>query len=113
MTTRALAALDDVLARADDADEVLRATVEILVSEPGVSWAGIAFLENGALVLGPMAGIADEPSRRGVPIAFQGDPVGELQVDGEAGPELLERVASLIATYVLIGWDTRGEQWTP
>jgi hypothetical protein len=26
---------------------------------------------------------------------------------------LLERVATLIATFVLVGWDTDGEDWQP
>jgi len=113
MTARALTALDDVLGRGDEADDVLRATVDVLVSEPGISWAGIAFLEDGALVLGPCAGVADDRARCAVPIAFQGDPVGELRIDGTADRSFLEHVASLIAAHVLIGWDTQGERWEP
>jgi hypothetical protein len=48
-----------------------------------------------------------------VSIAFQGTPVGELWVDGEAEEAFLERVAVLLSAHVLIGWDTRGETWEP
>ena len=113
MSELALAALDDVLASDAEADDVLRPTVEILVGEPGVAWAGIAFLEDGALVVGPSSGFPDEGSRQRVPIAFNGDPVGELQVDGETDGSYLERVAERIAAHVLIGWDTQGERWEP
>jgi hypothetical protein len=113
MSTRALEALDRILDRSDDADEVLRGTVGVLADEPGVRWAGIAFLEGDELVLGPEAGEPDERRRARVPIVFQGAPVGELWVDGEADRELLERVAVLVSAHVLIGWDTRGEAWQP
>ena len=111
MSARALASLESVLASGDEADDVLRATVEILASEPGVSWAGVAFLESGALVVGPASGLPDERTRQKVSIAFHGDPVGELQVDGETDRAFLERVAELVAAHVLIGWDTQGERW--
>jgi len=113
MSARALEALDRILNRSEDADEALRATVELLANEPGIAWAGIAFLEEGDLVLGPHAGEADEARRRSTAILFEGADVGELWVDGEADPAFLERVALLVSAHVLIGWDTRGEAWTP
>jgi putative methionine-R-sulfoxide reductase with GAF domain len=78
-----------------------------------VAWAGIAFFEDGKLVLGPAAGEPHEIRRTRVPIAFRGEPVGELWVDGEADRGTLEQVADRLAAHVLIGWDTRGEQWEP
>ena len=113
MSSRALDALDRVLREQKDADDVLRSTVEVLTKEPGVTWAGIAFLENGERVLGPSAGEPDEGSRKSVPIAYRGAQVGELWVDGDIDRTLLERIAFLISEYVLIGWDTRGESWEP
>ncbi len=113
MSTRALEALDRVLNRSEDADEVLRETVRVLVEEPGVTWAGIAFLEGNELVLGPQEGEQDELRRTRVRISFQGAPVGELWVDGDSDEAFLERVAHLVSAHVLIGWDTRGETWEP
>jgi hypothetical protein len=105
--------LEAALERGAEADDVLRAVVATLAAEPRVAWAGVAFLERGALVLGPACGSADEGRRQSVPILFAGDPVGELRVDGEGDPAVLDRVAELIAPYVLIGWDTGGESWEP
>lgn len=113
MSSRALEALDGILDRGGEPDDVLRSAVGVLVEEPGIVWAGIAFLEGGDLVVGPQAGRPDESRRVRVPIAFQGTPVGELWIDGEADQALLERVAVLISAHVLIGWDTRGEDWEP
>ena len=47
------------------------------------------------------------------PILFQGALVGELWVDGGRERAELERIAALVAPYVLIGWDTDGETWDP
>ena len=113
MTARALEALDRILNRSEDADEALRATVRTLADEPDVAWAGIAFLEDGNLVLGPQAGEPDEARRTRTPVVFQGADVGELWVDGEVDQAFLDRVALLVSAHVLIGWDTRGEAWTP
>ncbi len=113
MTTRALEALDRILNRGGDADDVLRSAVEVLAEEPTVSWAGVAFQEGGDLVVGPQAGVPDEPKRTRTPVVFKGSQVGELWVDGTADAAFLERFALLISQHVLIGWDTRGENWDP
>jgi hypothetical protein len=107
----ALEAIDRILDRGSDVDDVLRSVVRVLTAEPGVSWAGIAFLEEGDLRLGPEAGVPDESRRIRVPVAFQGDPVGELWIDGEADPAFLERVAIRVSAHVLVGWDTGGGDW--
>jgi putative methionine-R-sulfoxide reductase with GAF domain len=110
----ALEALDRVLNRGGDADDVLRAAVEIVGGR--FMWAGILFHEDGALVLGPSTGTPGESQRVTVPIAYEGDPVGALAVDGEVdedGRAFLERVAVLVSAYCLVGWDTGGEPWTP
>jgi hypothetical protein len=85
----------------------------VLADEPGVAWAGIAFLEDDDLVLGPHAGKPDELRRTRTPVVFQGARVGELWVDGDADEVFLARVALLVSAHVLIGWDTRGESWEP
>jgi hypothetical protein len=96
-----------------DADDVLRACVTCLADEPDVSWAGVALAEDGALQLGPSLGAPDPGHRRRVPILFQSEAVGELWVDGTIDRATLDRVAALIAPFVLIGWDTGGEDWDP
>jgi hypothetical protein len=113
VSTRALEALDRILNRGGDADDVLRSAVAVLQEEPEVSWAGIAFEEEGDLVVGPGAGTPDETRRTRVPIVFEGSRVGELWVDGESDRAFLERFALLVSAYVLIGWDTGGEAWEP
>lgn len=113
MSMRALAALDRILNRSEDADDALRDTVNLLAAEPGLTWAGVAFLEQGTLTLGPSAGTPDESRRLRVPISYDGEPVGELWVDGEADAAFLTRVATLLSAHVLVGWDTGGETWEP
>jgi hypothetical protein len=109
-----LEALDRVLNRGGDADDVLRGVVEIVAGP--FAWAGILFREDARLVLGPHAGEPDEARRTTVPVSFRGDPVAELAVDGDlddAGRAFVERVALLISPYCLVGWDTGGEAWSP
>jgi hypothetical protein len=113
LSTRALEALDRILNRGGDADDVLRAAVGVLAEEPAVAWAGIAFQEEGELAVGPQAGEPQEARRTRAPIVFKGSKVGELWVDGEVEPAFLDRFALLISQHVLIGWDTRGEKWDP
>ena len=113
MSADPLDAIDAALAEAGDADEALRATVRLLAAEPGIAWAGIAFVEATGLVLGPSAGTPDEARRMQVTVCYKGEAVGELQVDGNAEPGLLETVADRISAHVLLGWDTAGEAWEP
>jgi hypothetical protein len=96
-----------------DADDVLRAVVTAVAAAPGNSWAGIAFLEDGALRLGPTAGEPDVERRERVPITYEDGAVGELWVDGPVEQDELEQITALIGPYVLIGWDTGGEAWEP
>jgi putative methionine-R-sulfoxide reductase with GAF domain len=112
MSARRTEALEQVV-EGTDADEILRSTVAALAAEPDITWAGISFLEDGELALGPSAGHPDEARRTTVPIVFRGAFVGELSADGQVEVGLLERVATLIATFVLVGWDTAGEDWQP
>jgi hypothetical protein len=113
VSSGALEALDRILDQGGDVDDVLRAAVGVLLAEPSIAWAGIRFLEEGELVLGPSSGEPDETRRLTTPIAYRGDVVGELVVDGEAEAAFCDRFALLISAYVLLGWDTGGEAWVP
>jgi hypothetical protein len=113
MTADVVGAVEEVLSRGGDADDVLRAVVATLVERGDCSWAGISFVEGDALVAGPQAGKPDEGRRTAVPVSYRGDRVGELAADGPVDRALLGRVAELISAHVLLGWDTGGERWTP
>lgn len=113
MSTPVLEKLDRILDRGGEPDDVLREAVRALAGNSDIAWAGIAFLDDGTLVLGPSAGESDESCRMSVPIDFQGSQVGELWIDGDAERAVLERVADRLSGHVLIGWDTRGETWDP
>jgi hypothetical protein len=103
----------EILERGGDADDALRRVVSALAAQPDVSWAGIAFVEGGALRLGPAAGHEDEAGRVRAEVSFQDAKVGELWVDGTLAENELGPIAELIAPLVLIGWDTGGEAWEP
>jgi L-methionine (R)-S-oxide reductase len=157
----ALEAVDRIVNRGGEADDVLRAVVELLHDRVRhYSWVGIYLVEGKDLVLGPWRGpeatehmripigqgicgaaaatgrteVVDDvnadprylacfPSTRSeivVPIAFQGQVVGEIDIDSDepaaftdADRAFLERVATLISPHALTGWDTGGEPWEP
>jgi len=108
-----LAAIEAALSASEDADDALRKTVRILAAQPGITWAGVAFVETTGLVLGPSVGTPDEERRQIATVCYKGETVGELQVDGEVDRALLEAVSKRISAYVLLGWDTGGEEWEP
>jgi hypothetical protein len=114
-TSETLEALDLVLNRGGDADDILRQVVALLHEQAGYEWAGIFFLEDGALALGPQAGTPAESRRTIVPVTWEGTPVAELAVDDapEEDRMFLERVAVLVSGHCLVGWDTGGESWEP
>jgi hypothetical protein len=97
-----------------DADDVLRGVVAAL-RDAGYAWAGIFFVEQGALVLGPHAGTPHEERRTTVPVTWQGARIADLAIDDapEEDRRFLERVAGLVAGHCLVGWDTGGESWEP
>jgi hypothetical protein len=94
-----------------DADEQLRQTVSELAAREGCSWAGIYFVEEDELVLGPEAGTPDPARRTTVPVVWRDTRVAELAVDGAIEAGELEAVAGRIADLCLVGWDTGGETW--
>jgi hypothetical protein len=98
-----LEAVDRILNRGGDADDVLRAVVAAL--HRLYPYVAIAFVEGGELVVGPALG-EDRPPAAAVPVSFRGAIVAELRVGGaEPDRELLERVATLVSAYCLVGWD--------
>ncbi len=103
--------IEDIVRGEGDPDDVLRKVVDSLAAEPDISWAGIAFLDAGRLVLGPQAGEPNESRRIRVPVTYENDPVAELCADGHADPAFLERVAALLSAHCLVGWDTGGVPW--
>ena len=93
-----------------DADEQLRQTVSELAAREDCAWAGIYFVEEDELVLGPEAGDAgsgtahDRPRASG---ATRASPSSRPTARSSAAE--LEAVAAGIADLCLVGWDTGGE----
>jgi hypothetical protein len=107
----ALEALDRILSRGTDADDVLRETVAVLGRL--YPYAAISFVEEDELVPGPSHGEPSE-STRARPIVFHGRKVAELAAAAEAEDDpFLDRVANLVSAHCLVAWDTRGEPWEP
>ena len=104
----AVAAVERIVIGGGDADEILGAALAAL-HEHGIGYAAVRFLERGALVDGPSVGTPTDAAT--VPVLYDGNRVGELSV--AADEAFAERVAALIAPYVLVGWDTAGEPWSP
>jgi hypothetical protein len=113
MTAAVLAAIDEIVGSGDEADDVLRDVVAVLVERGGCAWAGILFAEEGELVLGPEAGEPDPGLRVQLPVVYEGARVAELVVDGCGDTDFLNAVADRIATHCLVGWDTSGVPWEP
>ena len=94
-----------------DADQQLRQTVSELAARESCSWAGIFFVEEESLVLGPEAGTPAPERRTTVPVLWRGSRVAELAADGDVAQADLEAIAEDIADLCLVGWDTGGEVW--
>jgi hypothetical protein len=116
----ALDAVDRILNRGGDADDVLRAVVDALHERvPAYARVGIVFLDEGREVEGPArgdAGGADHLAE--IPVRWRDLEVARLDVAATepfapGDQDFLERVAVLISNHCLVGWDTGGEGWTP
>jgi hypothetical protein len=107
------AEIEALVGAGGDADDILRDVVGALAGR--YAWAGIYFVEDDELVLGPQAGVPSPAERAQLPVTWQGERIAELAID--AAPEedrmFLERVAELVAAQCLVGWDTGGEDWDP
>lgn len=113
----ALEAVDRIVNREPEPDEVLRQTVAAVHERvPHFSWVGISFVEGGSVVLGPSAGERDG-AELAVPVVYDGREIASLQVTStdplaqDDGRVFLERVALLVSAHCLVGWDTGGEPW--
>ena len=73
----------------------MQAVVATIVERGGATWAAVLFYDEGELIVGPDAGVAEPGERREAPIVFDGAHVAQLTVDWL----LIERVAALIARY--------------
>jgi hypothetical protein len=104
-----ISAVEAIVNRGGDADEVLRAVLEAL-RERGVAYAAVRFVESGVLVDGPSVGAPTDAMT--IPVVYDGNRIGELTV-AVADATFAERLATLVAPYVLVGWDTAGEPWSP
>jgi hypothetical protein len=102
-----LTAVDKIVDRGGDADDVLRAVLETL-HELGIAHAAIRFVENGELVDGPSVGTSVPGIT--VPVVYEGRQIGELDLAGR-DEAFAESLVGRIAPYVLVGWDTSGEPW--
>jgi hypothetical protein len=104
-----LEGIDRILNRGGDADDVLRQVVAAV--HRVFPYVAIAFVEDGDLVVGPEAG--ERTTRTEVfPIVFEGRRIAELRVGGAAVDRpFVERVATVVSPYCLVGWDTGGEPW--
>ena len=71
------------------------------------------------MAVGPLLGAAPDGTpvpALTVPIVYRGDTVAGLWFGSETPRELdadLSRVATMLAPYCLVGWDTGGESWEP
>ena len=112
MTTGALEAVDRILNRGGDSDDVLRAVVGAMVERGGCAWAGVFLVEGERrLLLGPQAGEPRPEARAQIPVVFKGDRVAELAADGCGDRTFLERVALLVSPYCPVRWNTDSVPW--
>ena len=112
--TGAHEAIERILNRGGDADDVLRDVVREL--HRLYPYVALGFVEGGELVTGPALGGREGASATTrYPVVYQGRLVAELEVaSSDAGDEaFLRRVATLISAHCLVGWDTGGAAWTP
>ena len=103
--------VQEVIDGGEEADEILRASLAAVHEGAGAPWSAIAFVEEGQMVIGPVAGTApdDAPAPAlAVPIVYRGGSAVPPEIVAE-----LERAAALLAPYCLVGWDTGGEEWVP
>ncbi|MDX6424747.1 MAG: hypothetical protein QOD52_152 [Gaiellaceae bacterium] len=94
-----LEVVDCIIERGGDSGDVLQATVTAIVDRGGAKWAAVLLNDEGELVVGPHAGVAEPGERRTATIVHENARLGELAVDGLDDQSLIELVASLIAPH--------------
>jgi hypothetical protein len=109
-------AVERIVNRGGDADDLLREVTTALHDRAGYAWAAIRFVESDDLMLGPSAG--EEPeTTHSLPVEYRGREIARLEVapslTGRDEEAFLQRVATLVSPYCLVGWDTHGEGWEP
>ena len=92
-------AVEEILDRGGDPEDVLQAAMTAIVDRGGAAWAAALYSDEGELLVGPQAGVAEPGERRGAPIVLGGAQIGELEVDGLDDQPLIERVAELLAPW--------------
>jgi hypothetical protein len=94
-----LDAVEQLIDRGGDSEDVLQAVVTSIVDRGGATWAAVLLNDEGELLVGPHAGVAEPGERREAPIVCAGAHLGQLAVDGLDDQPLIDRVASLISAY--------------
>ncbi|MGI9117391.1 MAG: hypothetical protein ACR2JV_07125 [Gaiellales bacterium] len=109
-----VAAVQAIVDGADEADQILLATIAHLAERYGAG-VGLRFVEEGVFTDGPWAGGAGDV-RTEVPIHYDGELVGEFITAAELDDDAratFEAVAGVVGDYCLVGWDIGGEDWEP
>jgi hypothetical protein len=94
-----LEAVEQILDRGGDPEDVLRAAMTAIVDRGGATWAAVLYSDEGELLVGPHAGVAEPGERRAAPIVLDGARIGELEVDGLDDQPLIERIAAQLAPW--------------
>jgi hypothetical protein len=94
----ALEAVERILNRGGDADDVLRQVVDTL-HERAAAWVGIAFVEQRRLELGPSAGGTKPADLQRHPVDWKGRTIAELWASAEADSALCARIAVIVSPY--------------
>ena len=111
--------VQEIIDRGEEADDILRAALDSIHADVAAPWSAIAFVEEGAMTIGPLVGSAPDDGASpafSVPIVYRGDTVAALWLGATPEPAVvaeLERAAALLAPFCLVGWDTGGEEWVP
>jgi acyl-CoA thioester hydrolase len=110
----AVSAIEQIVEREGEADEILRAVVAS-IAKRFWTFCGIRFLEDAGVVIGPSAGTFSAEGAV-VPVRYDGAAVAEIVLGAPldaADRDAFERIAATIAPYCLVGWDILGEVWNP
>ena len=105
----ALEAVDRLVNRGGDPDEVLRGVLSAL-HDRGVGYAAIFFVDDARLA--QSLSVGDPAPATQAPVVFEGKRVGTFVASVDES-SFVDRVATLISPYVLAGCDGNGEALEP